>query len=161
MEDLFKNIKRTTKNKLVLLDTCFIIELFQDHKEKELLTTAKKNDLGITSYTTEELLSILKKTKDTTLKNNIVTFFTEHQEIKILDIPVQYGDEKAAKKYVADIDPYLAEDIPDPSDAIIFTAAIKTKSIIVTKDKHTLFSLILKDYLVRWNIKVIRNFKEL
>lgn len=162
MKEIFDAIPRTTKNDLILLDTCFIIDTFHNHKEKDLLAFAKKNRIAITSFNVEELIHVLpRKIKDKSIKERVRKFFKEQDEIKILDIPVHPGDMEEEKAYVQEIDPFLSQDVPDPSDAVLVAAAIKTQSIVVTKDKHHLFTAILENYIERWNLKIVKDLKDI
>ncbi|MBD3209432.1 PIN domain-containing protein [Candidatus Woesearchaeota archaeon] len=159
MKEIFDNLKRTNNNDLVLLDTCFIIDVFHHHKEKELLN--KKHEFAITSFNAEELEHVIKKVKDKSIKERIRKFFKDNKAIKVLDVPVHPGNTKQEKTYVQTIDPYLAQDVPDPSDAVLIAAAIKTRSKVVTKDKHHLFTAVLEKYLKRWGITILKDLKGL
>ncbi|MBN1274706.1 PIN domain-containing protein [Candidatus Woesearchaeota archaeon] len=162
MKEIFDSLKRTGKNGLVLLDTCFLIDEFHHHREKELAEAAKIRQVAITSFNAEELVHVLHhKVKDTSVKDRVRKFFKEQEDIKILEIPVHPGDQEAEMKYVREIDPYLAQDVPDPSDAVLVAAAIRTRSVVVTKDKHHLFTALLENYLTRWGLKVVKSLKEL
>ena len=89
------------------------------------------------------------------IKERVRKFFKD-TDIMILDIPVHPGNHEAELVYVQEIDPYLAQDVPDASDAVLVAAAVRTKSIVVTKDKHHLFTVILENYLQRWGLKVVK-----
>lgn len=161
MKEIFDGLKRTTKNNLVLLDTCFIIDEFYHHREKELATFAKENKVAITSFNAEELIHVLpRKVKDKSVKERVRKFF-KNTDINILEIPVHPGSHEAELAYVQNIDPYLAQDVPDASDAVLVATAVKTHSTVVTKDKHHLFTVILENYLQRWGLKVIKNLKDI
>ena len=161
MQAIFDQLKRTNKRGLILLDTCFLIDLFHNHKEKELLEQAMQRPLAITSFNAQELAHVLKKVDDKSIITRIRKFFKEHDEIKILDIPVSPGSKEKELAYVNKVDPYLAQDVPDPSDAVLIAAAIQTGSIVMTKDKHHLFTVLLENYLERWNLRVLKSFHEL
>lgn len=158
MKEIFASLPKTTKNGLVLLDTCYVIDAFHNHKEHELEQYAQKHEVAITSFNAEELAYVLpKKVKDKSIKERVRKFFKEQEHIKVLEIPVHPGDRKAEEDYVKGVDPYLAQDVPDPSDAVLVAAAIKTHSAVVTKDKHHLFTVILENYLQRWGLKVVKS----
>lgn len=163
MKEIFDAVKRTTKNKLILLDTCFIIDTFSRHKEKELLELTKSHPIAMTSFNAEELEYVVRhKVKENHIKDRVRHFFKSNSSaIPILEIPVHPGNIEAEHKYVVDIDPYLAKDVIDLSDAVLAAAAIKTKSIIMTKDKHHLFTTILENYLHRWDLKVLKEMKDI
>ncbi len=161
MKEIFAEMKRTTKSNLILLDTCFIIDTFSKHKEKELAALAEKDRVAITSFNVEELVHVIKKVKDKSVKERVRKFFKDNNAIKILEIPIHPGNMEAEKKYVNEIDPYLIQDIPDPSDAVLVAAAIRTKSIVLSKDKHHLFTALLENYLHRWNLRIVKDMHEL
>lgn len=163
MKEIFDAMARTNKERLILLDTCFIIDTFSRHKEKEMLELAKTHPLAITSFNAEELEYVVRhKIKEDHVKERIRHFFKNNPKaIPILEIPVHPGNYEAEHKYVVDIDPFLAKDVIDTSDAVLAAAAIKTKSIIMTKDKHHLFTTILENYLHRWDLKVLKEMKDI
>jgi predicted nucleic acid-binding protein len=161
MKELFATLKRTNKNDLLLLDTCFLIDAFEKHKEHELLELAKRKEVAITSFNIEELEHVIKKVKDRSVKERLRMFVKEKPPICVLEIEVHPGNEEAEKKYVADIDPYLAQDIPDPSDAVLVATAIRTRSVVLSKDKHHLFTVLLENYLHRWGLRIVKDLHEI
>jgi uncharacterized Fe-S center protein len=71
---------------------------------------------------------------------------------------VSPGDTVAERSFVRSIEPDLLKHIADPSDAVLIAAAIKTRSVIYTKDKHHLFTTKLENYLNVYNIKVFKTY---
>jgi predicted nuclease of predicted toxin-antitoxin system len=81
--------------------------------------------------------------------------------LTIININVNPGDRIAEKNFVNSIDPDLLADVPDASDAVLIATAIKTNSIVLTKDKHHLFTTKLENYLNKYNIKVYKEYHDL
>jgi predicted nucleic acid-binding protein len=55
------------------------------------------------------------------------------------------------------IDPELIQLVPDHSDAVIAALAYKIKANILTRDKHHLFTVELKNYFSKQGITVQNN----
>lgn len=161
MKELFATLKRTSKTGLVLLDTCFLIDALEKHKEHELLELASKREVAITSFNVEELEHVIKRVKDKSVKERLRMLLKDKPPISVLEIAVHPGDAEAEKEYVAAIDPYLAQDVPDPSDAVLVAVAIKTRSVVLSKDKHHLFTALLENYLHRWGLRIVKDLHEL
>lgn len=161
MKEILATLKKTKKNNLILLDTCFIIDIFSKNKEKELLALAQKKLVAITSFNLEELEYVLKKkVKEHHIKDHIRHFFKAKPPILVLEVPVHPGNPEEERKYVESVDPYLVEDVIDVSDAVLVAAAIKSHSIILTKDKHHLFTEILENYIHRWGLAIYKELKD-
>jgi len=159
MKELFDQLPKTTKHHLILLDTCFIIDELQQHREQELFAVCAEHDVALTSFNVEELIHVVPKLKH--VKDALRRFLRKKPRLSVLEIPVHPGDVDDEKDYVMRIDPFLAQDIPDPSDAVLIAAAIATQSKVITKDKHHLFTVLLKNYLHRWGLTVGKNFHDL
>ncbi|MCB0273118.1 MAG: PIN domain-containing protein [Bdellovibrionales bacterium] len=161
MKEIFESLPKTTKHQLVLLDTCFLIDTFAKHNEEQLTALCEEHDVAITSFNVEELVHVLPKVKPTDVKNHIRSYFKKKPKISVLEISVSPGNADMEKAYVAKVDPFLAQDIPDPSDAVLIAAAIETQSIVLTKDKHHLFTALLENYMQRWGLRVLKDMHEL
>lgn len=156
MKELLQNIKKIgwkdAKN-LILLDTCFIINILEHHKHLDRL---KDKNLGITSFNVEELLQVEHKLSHEDKK--MIRKFLKHPGFCIIEIPVHPGNWEEEKNFVNSIDKTLLKKVHDPSDAVLIAVAIKTMApVILTKDKHHLFTVKLEDYLGKYNIKVYKD----
>jgi predicted nucleic acid-binding protein len=160
MKELIKDLRRLSPSKknTILLDTCFFIDVFEHHKEDQLDLLCKKYNVALTSFNAEELVHVDNKLSH--LKHEIRKFL-KYTDLKILEIPVHPGDHDGEKSYVRSVDPYLAYDVPDPSDAVLIAAAIKSKAHVLTKDKHHLFTVKLENYLNKYGLKVFKDFHEI
>jgi len=138
---------------LVLLDTCFIFYLF-DHGG-ELL---EGFNYGLSSFTVEELLKVGHRLHK--MKVPLRRFLKKYNFV-VIDTPVSPGDFKGEKDFVNSVDKDLLKHIADPSDAVLLAVAIKTHSIVLTKDKHHLFTVDLENYLRKYNLKVYKELKDL
>ncbi len=163
MKELLETLKeKETGEEAILLDTCFIINLFEKNQEKELMKKSKEKNLAITSFNIQELEHVIKKAGDHHLKKRISDFFKQETGIKKITIPVSPGNKEEEKKYVEETEPELLRIIKDPSDAVLIATAIKEKATtILTKDKHHLFNQAVENYSNKLNIKVYKELKEI
>ena len=153
MKELFDELEHLPMNKcrgLVLVDTCFFIDELQHHHEKQL------QNLAMTSFNAEELVHVAKHLPE---KDKIRKFLKKGTLLRV-DVPVGPGDAAAEKKFVRSVDPDLLELIADPSDAVLMAAALETRSHVLTKDKHHLFTTTLENYLEGHTIRVFKEFKD-
>lgn len=156
MQELLKHVGHIPMGSargLVLLDTCFIIDsLSHPDKTNQLLKIGK---LALTSFNVEELMYVEHRLHHEIRKN--MRLFLMHDYFKIVDIPVHPGNPDSEKDFVKSIDENLLLNVPDPSDAVLIAAAIATKSAILTKDKHHLFTTRLENFLNKYSIKVYKD----
>ncbi|MBU4501799.1 MAG: PIN domain-containing protein [Nanoarchaeota archaeon] len=157
MKELSKKIQKISldnaKN-LILLDTCFIIHNLSNHKHFELL---KGKDVAITSFNLEELLYVERKLGHELKK--LIRKFLKETNFKILELPIHPGRYKDEREFVKMVDKDLLKKVGDPSDAVLIAAAIKTDSIVLTKDKHHMFTVQLEEFLKKYNLKVYKDAK--
>jgi len=155
MRELLQKIKRINlkeaKN-LVLFDTCFVINILEHHKHLDKL---KDRNIGITSFNMEELLHVEHKLSHEDKK--LIRAFLKHANFCVVEIPVHPGDYEGERAFVSSVDENLLKRVHDPSDAVLIAVAIKTRSIVLTKDKHHLFTVELKDFLEKYNLKVYKD----
>lgn len=155
MKELLQNIQKVklkdAKN-LILLDTCFVINILEHHKHLDRL---KDERVGMTSFNIEELLHVEHSLKHEDKK--MIRNLLKHPFFCIVELPVHPGNFKEEIEFVKSVDEELLKKIADPSDAVLIAAAIKTDSIVVTKDKHHLFTIVLEDFLKKYNLKVYNN----
>ncbi|MEA3378386.1 MAG: hypothetical protein U9Q69_01980 [Nanoarchaeota archaeon] len=156
MKELLKNIEKIDihAKRKILLDTCFLIDAVSKHEDLDKLSNA-----ALTSFNIEEILFIEHKLGHE-IKKGLRRFFKK-ANFKILEVPVHPGNPKSEKNFVASVDKELLEKIRDPSDAVLIAAAILTNSLILTKDKHHLFTTKLENFLNKYNIKVLKDIHSL
>ncbi|MBU4352554.1 MAG: PIN domain-containing protein [Nanoarchaeota archaeon] len=155
MKELLENLKRIDLDKakgLILLDTCFIISML-DHNSHIPLNSAT------TSFNIEELMHVEHRLNHELRKK--LRNFLKHENLIIVDINVHPGDWVTEKSFVNSVDSELLMHIPDASDAVLLAAAVKTKSIVLTKDKHHLFTVELENFLNKYDLKVFKELKDL
>ena len=155
MKELFDEFKKVgfERKNLVLLDTCFIFDLIS--REKNLI---EGYDYALSSFTVEELLKIghrLHKMKRGWRK------LLKKYNFVIVETPVHIGDWQGEKDFVKSVDSKLLQHITDASDAVLLAVAVKTNSIVLTKDKHHLFTVELSNYLKDSGVKVYKEMKDL
>jgi predicted nucleic acid-binding protein len=143
----------------VLLDTCFFINIFEHQKEHHLKDLMKKYSVAMISFNVEEFLfkehSVNERVREYARK------FLKQHEFTIINIDVHPGDRNGEKEFVNNIDSELLKEVPDASDAVLIAAAIKTNSVVLTKDKHHLFTTKLENYLNKYNIQVYKEFHDI
>jgi rRNA-processing protein FCF1 len=153
MKKLFESLKHVDSGNFVLLDTCFIFDLLE--KNYDLL---EGFNYAVTSFTAEELVRISHKlSKDKVKLRELV----KKHSIAVLDVPVHLGEWESEKEYVKSIDGEILKYVADASDAVLLAAAVKTHSIVLTKDKHHLFTVVLENFLEKYGLKVYKELKDL
>ncbi len=159
MKELIKNIEKIRlkdAKDLILLDTCFIINMIDHQKWLKPLNNKK---YGILSFNIEELIHICRKLSHED-KKRVRQFFKRHK-FHIVNVPVHPGQKEEEKKFIKNIDEEILNKVHDPSDGVLIAAAIKTKSIVITKDKHHIFTKELSDFLRKYNLKVYKDLNSL
>lgn len=154
MKELFGALVHVSSGEnYVFLDTCFLFDLL-DRNGKLL----KGYNYAVSSFNVEELLKVSHRLhKD---KVAIRRLLKEHSFV-VYDIDVHIGDVDSEKKFVGSVCNELLKLIRDPSDAVLLALALKTKSIVLTKDKHHLFTVQLENFVSKYGIKVYKEIKEL
>lgn len=160
MKELLESIPHVKLEKarnLVLLDTCFLANILTNNKE--LAKLKKISNLAMTSFNAEEFIHIERKLHHETRK--AARKFLEENLITIIDVDVHPGDWKKEKSFVNSIEPKLLATIEDASDAVLAAVALETKSNILTKDRHHLFTAALNNLSSNYKIKVCKELKDL
>ncbi len=141
---------------MILIDTCAIINLFENKEETLLL----RDDVAICSFNRDELTRVTHRhTINTHLKHKIRKFFDEFK-IKIIDVPVVPGQREQEKKYVDSVNKELLRLIPDPSDAVLAACALQNKASIITKDRHHLYTAKLENMFNKQGIQVSKSMEK-
>ena len=122
---------------------------------KELFEFCAENDVGITSFNLLEIDYNLKHMSHE-IKVHWRNFLKE-KNFSILELSVHPGDREAEKNYIKDFDNDLLQIIPDPSDAVLLVAGLRSRANILTRDKHHLFTTKLQNYLNGYEIQVFNN----
>ncbi len=154
MKELLKNLNHIDINKtknVILLDTCFIISMLE-HNEK------LPEDSATTSFNIEELMHVEHKLNHSIRKR--LRKFLKDSNLPIIDINAHPGNIEQEKSFVSSIDQRLLQHIPDKSDAVLLAVAVKTKSTVLTKDKHHLFTVELENFLNEHDLKVYKELKD-
>ncbi len=149
MKELFASLEHVNSGEnYIFLDTCFLFDLFD--KGKSLV---KGYRYAVSSFNVEELISVSHRLhKD---KVQLRRMLKGHSFV-VYDIDVHIGDIDSEKKFVKSVDKELLKLIPDASDAVLLALAVKTKSVVLTKDKHHLFTVELENFISRYGIKVYK-----
>ncbi|MBD3163994.1 hypothetical protein GF323_02240 [Candidatus Woesearchaeota archaeon] len=77
-----------------------------------------------------------------------------------MEIGVEPGDRQKEENYVDSIDGEVLRHCKDPSDCVLLATAIKTKSAVLTKDKHHLFNAELENFVKKYNTRVYKELKD-
>lgn len=160
MKELIENLKHisfSSARSFVLLDTCFLANVFEHaERTKELL---KLKNLAMISFNAEEFIHIEKNLPHETRKMARKVF--SDKNITIIDIDVHPGEWQTEKKFVNSIEPMLLKKIADASDAVLIAAAISTRSDVLTKDRHHIYTAALENLANEYKIKVCKELKDL
>lgn len=157
MKELFDKFPSEDLSKardFILIDTCFLIHAVE-HNYKEFLTLPNK---AMITFNIEELLKVEHKLKST--KTKIRKFLKEVEDFTIINIPVHPGEWEREKEFIRAIDHELLNHCQDNSDAVLLASAIETRSIILTKDKHHIFTGELENFLNKYKIAVYKELKD-
>jgi hypothetical protein len=153
MKEIFESKKKVGWREvkgLVLLDTCFIIDCVMKSKKIKL------ENAGITSFNAEELIHVEKRLKGKRAMRN----FLRNTDFVLVEVPVSPGYWMQEKEFVESVNHGLLKNIADASDAVLMAAAIQTKSDVLTKDKHHLFTTKLENFLYDYGIRVYKELKD-
>lgn len=160
MKELVENILTLDlvhARNLVLLDTSFIISMME-HRDK-IARLLEIKGIAMTSFNVEELIHV-EKHLDPHTKHHLREFLKDGK-IVIVKIDVHPGNWEEEKAFVNAADENLLKHIPDPSDAVLLAAAIKTHSSVLTKDKHHLFTVELENFVRQYDIRVFKELHDL
>ncbi len=153
--DKFPKIKLEDAKDLILIDTCFFISVFK-HPE-HIKQFSKLKNKAMTSFNIKELITVDHKLKK--LKHPIRKFL-ENNEFPIINIDVHPGNRQKEEEFIKTIEPNLLKYCKDPSDGVLLATAIKTKSNILTKDKHHIFNAIMENFANKHNINIYKELKQ-
>jgi len=138
-----------------ILDTCFVLYELEKGNQKKLEEFCRKNNVYMTSFNLEELEKVEKRIHNI---KHFVKDFLDKNLVKKIEIPIHIGEFNKEKKYAQDIDSDIIKLIQDPSDAVMVATAILTKSNILTRDKHHVFTSDVENELKKYSIEVLNNF---
>lgn len=138
-----------------LLDTCFVYYMFNNDHIKKLIRFCQNNDVGMTSFNLEELDFNHHKLKGHTVHH--LRDFLKKKYISRVDIPVFPGNPQAEKNYISKFDLEILNVIKDPSDAVMFVAALIIGASIITRDKHHVFTAAAENYSEKYKIEILNN----
>ncbi len=151
------HIPLSSARNLILLDTCFIANVLSHaERTKELLSL---DNLAMASFNAEEFIHIEKNLPHEARKSARKAF--SGKGICIIDIGVHPGEWEREKQFVNEIEPELLKKIPDASDAVLIAVAIKTRSNVLTKDRHHIYTAALENLANEYRIKVCKELKDL
>lgn len=138
-------------NKGVFIDTCFLLDELNHHRAAEL------DNLQLLSFNAEELVHVAQHIPH--LKKGVRNFLKKHT-VTLVTVPVHPGEREKEKSFVNHIHTDILKIIADPSDAVLLAAALQTRSTVLTKDKHHLFTTNLENFLEEYHIKVFKEMKD-
>lgn len=144
----------------VFLDTCFLIYLAENNLFEKLLNYKDKYDFLILSFNLLELDFHFNHMKNI-VKRSLRKILKKSDNVKIIEIEVKPGNSQDERNFVNKIDLELLNLIKDPSDAVLFASLLLIKKgIILTRDKHHLFTEKLENYITT-NYCKINVYKEI
>lgn len=158
MNELFETLPRVTHADY-FIDTCFLYYIFAHQKDKEFRLFCEEHIVALTSFNIGEVLFHAHDVNHT-FREHFRKFLKSDGRLFRYDMSVSPGDREGEKKFISDFDTNLLEIIPDPSDAVLIVAAMKTKTNVLTRDKHHLFTTKLENYIADFGISVLNNFPD-
>ena len=155
MRELFDKFERVgfDKKGLVLLDTCFVFSMLT--RNQKLLYGY---DYALSSFTVDELLHVSHRLHKMKVP---LRRFLKSQSVVVVETPVHPGEWEKERQFVDSVDKEILKVIPDASDAVLLAVAIKTKSNLLTKDKHDIFTVEAENFLRKYGIHVYKEMKDL
>lgn len=146
-----------SEEKKYIIDTCFIIYELKEGKTKKLEEFCKLNKVFLTDFTLLELKHVEKKVSNI---KHYVEHFLKEKLFELFNTNIHPGEWEQEKEYLNSVDEELLKKVSDASDGVIVAAAIKIGAIILTRDKHHIFTTNLENELKKYNISVLNNFPD-
>jgi len=161
MKELFEQLPKSSvyQKNVVLIDTCFFIDMFRNDKRKEFASFCDQHTVAFTSFNVEEFLYNIHQFSPQ-IKDGVRKFLKQQPNLNILQIPLMPGNRKEEEDFIKSVEPALLKLIPDPSDAVLMAVAILTHATILTKDKHHLFTTKLENYLQQYGLRVHKELRD-
>ncbi len=156
MKKMFKLEDFRSKNS-VILDTCFILHELLNNREKRLIDFCSENLVLVTSFNVEELKKVSRKLGH---NKRVVRDFLNRADLVFVDVPVHLGDVEGERAFVDALSSDILKKVRDPSDAVLVAAAILSNSVILTRDKHHLFTSTLSNELRKYNLSVFNDLSK-
>ncbi|USN45441.1 MAG: PIN domain-containing protein [Candidatus Woesearchaeota archaeon] len=148
MKELFALLPTVSGSGHTFIDTCFFLWLLEHDALHKL---EKVSDPVFCSFTCDELVLVEHRISE---KKSELRHYLKNCSLSRFVIPVHPGDVLGEKSFVASIEPRLLELVADPSDAVLAAAALQTRSHILTRDKHHLFTSALDNFFHERGISV-------
>lgn len=157
---MIKNLKTISildalLDKSYILDTCFLIYEIEKGNTRKLENFCKENACYLNSFNVEELEKVERRIPNI---KHAVESFLKKKLIKIIKLDIHIGDVNTEKLFAEDTDKELLKKIADPSDAVMVAAGIQTKSDILTRDKHHVFTIEVEKEISKFGIKILNTF---
>lgn len=151
-------VDEAKNQKSFILDTCFIIYEIEHGNSSRLRDFCKNNLLIISSFNFQELEKV--ETRIHGMKSRVHNFL-KNNKIKRLDVNVSPGNRDSEINFSDEVDKNILKIVKDPSDAVLVACGILTRSDILTRDKHHLFTIELENFIKNYNISILNNFHSL
>ncbi|MFP4118950.1 MAG: hypothetical protein ACLFTH_02745 [Candidatus Woesearchaeota archaeon] len=157
MKELFDKLPQKTGPVDYLIDTCFLFYVLENRLEKRFVEFCNDYVVAISSFNIEEFVHHHHHMSHE-VKIRIRHLLNNGLSLSRLPVPVSPGNPETEKCFVSSIDNHLLSIIPDPSDAVLFAAALKAHAGVLTRDKHHLFTTALENYAGELGIVVLNTF---
>ncbi len=138
-----------------LLDTCFIMHMFEKDRYNHLTDFCKAKKVGMSSFNLIEL--VLKHHLMHGKINHHVRNFLKEKLITNIPVNVSPGEKDREKAYVSEFDPGLLGIVKDPSDAVLLVLGLRIRANILTRDKHHIFTTKAENHLKKYGIRVLND----
>jgi len=87
--------------------------------------------------------------------------FVKNHNFLVVDTPLSPGEWEKEKAFVRSVDKQLLRSVSDPSDAVLLVVGILTQSVILTKDKHHLFTSQARNHVKKYNLRIYKELKDI
>lgn len=163
MKELLDNLGTIDKEKAIgftLIDTCYIVHVFEHHEKiEQFRKQLKKGKYAITSFNIEELMHIEHKLNKK-IKEALRQFLKEKEDLEIIRIDVHPGEREREKEYIRSIEPYILKLIKDNSDGVLYATALDINADIITRDKHHLYNQISERFANKHRINIMNKIEK-
>lgn len=144
---------------VVLLDTCFLIHVFERPSLiKKLESLCKEKTVVLTSFTIEEFLHVEHKV-DEHVREGMRRFLKRQPNLFQYSVQTKPGRWQEEREFVMNADSRLLEKVRDPSDGVLMAAAIRLGADVLTRDKHHLYTTQLENFTRQYGITVMNKMQ--
>ena len=136
-----------------LIDTCFLVYVFEKGKVHDLVSFCKSHRVGMSSFNLLEFVHMHHHLGGAV--NHHVRDFLKQKLIVRVPVEVRPGEREKESEYVDSYDEDLLRLVRDPSDAVLLVQALKIGANVLTRDKHHVFTTACENHVRERGIVVL------